>query len=118
MRGETFVTQKIAMAAANIETGKQKKLYLGNLDAKRDWGMPKNMSKVCTLSSTIMKAMILYWLPAAQKQCAALLNWFASLTARLSGKEKVSKKSARMRKTGDVLVEIDPAYFRPPKLTC
>ena len=38
MRGETFVTQKIAKAAVNIETGKQKKLYLGNLDAKRDWG--------------------------------------------------------------------------------
>ena len=36
MRGETFVTQKIAMAAVNIETGQQKKLYLGNLDAKRD----------------------------------------------------------------------------------
>ena len=38
MRGETFVTQKIVKAAVNIETGKQKKLYLGNLDAKRDWG--------------------------------------------------------------------------------
>ena len=38
MRGETFVTQKIAMAVAAIETGKQKTLYLGNLDAKRDWG--------------------------------------------------------------------------------
>ena len=41
MRGETFVTQKIAMAVANIEVGRQQFLYLGNLDAKRDWGHAK-----------------------------------------------------------------------------
>lgn len=40
-RGETFVTRKITMAAARIKTGLQKKLYLGNLDAKRDWGYAK-----------------------------------------------------------------------------
>ena len=37
-RGETFVTRKITMALARIKLGLQKKLYLGNLDAKRDWG--------------------------------------------------------------------------------
>ena len=41
-RGETFVTRKITMAAAKIKMGKQKKLYLGNLDAKRDWGHAKD----------------------------------------------------------------------------
>jgi GDPmannose 4,6-dehydratase len=38
VRGETFVTRKITLAAANIKLGKQETLYLGNLDAKRDWG--------------------------------------------------------------------------------
>ena len=60
MRGETFVTQKIAMAAANIETGKQKNSISAILMPNVTGAMPKNMSKVCTPSSTIMKAMILY----------------------------------------------------------
>lgn len=41
-RGETFVTRKITMAVARIFAGKQKKLYMGNLDAKRDWGYAKD----------------------------------------------------------------------------
>ncbi len=46
-RGETFVTRKITRAATRIKVGLQKKLYLGNLDAKRDWGMPRTMSMPC-----------------------------------------------------------------------
>src|SRR5690606_35583021 len=42
IRGETFVTRKITMAAARIALGKQDKLYLGNLNAKRDWGHAKD----------------------------------------------------------------------------
>ena len=42
LRGETFVTRKITMAVARIALGLQKKLYLGNLDAKRDWGHAKD----------------------------------------------------------------------------
>jgi len=44
-RGETFVTRKITRGLANIIKGSQKKLYLGNLDAKRDWGLPRNTSR-------------------------------------------------------------------------
>ena len=42
VRGETFVTRKITIAAANIKLGKQESLYLGNLEAKRDWGYGKD----------------------------------------------------------------------------
>ena len=46
LRGETFVTRKITRAVANIALGHQKKLFLGNINAKRDWGMPKIMLKL------------------------------------------------------------------------
>ncbi|NMG10141.1 GDP-mannose 4,6-dehydratase [Brasilonema sp. UFV-L1] len=48
-RGETFVTRKITMAVARIVAGKQKKLYMGNLDAKRDWGYAKDYVKAMWL---------------------------------------------------------------------
>ena len=48
-RGETFVTRKITRAVGRIKLGLQDKLYLGNLDAKRDWGMPGTMSRPCGL---------------------------------------------------------------------
>ena len=47
IRGETFVTRKITRAAAAIHLGIQEKLYLGNLDARRDWAMPANMCAAC-----------------------------------------------------------------------
>jgi GDPmannose 4,6-dehydratase len=46
-RGETFVTRKITRAVAAIELGLQEKLFLGNLDAKRDWGHARDSSKAC-----------------------------------------------------------------------
>ena len=47
-RGETFVTRKITRAAGRIKAGLQEKLYLGNLDAKRDWGYAKDYVRKCT----------------------------------------------------------------------
>ncbi len=44
-RGETFVTRKVTRAAARIKLGLQKKLYLGNLDAKRDWGFAEGLRR-------------------------------------------------------------------------
>jgi GDPmannose 4,6-dehydratase len=74
LRGETFVTQKIATAAAAIVTGAQEKLYLGNLDARATGAMPANMLRACTPLSTTMREMILCWQPGAPKPCAALSN--------------------------------------------
>ena len=118
MRGETFVTQKIAMAAANIETSRKNFIW-AILMPNAIGAMPENMSKACTPLSTIMKAMISYWPPGVQKQCAALLNWLLpSLTARLSGKAKVSKKSAKMPKPVIFWWRLIPPISVPPKSTC
>jgi len=46
-RGETFVTRKITRGVASILAGQQQKLFLGNLEARRDWGMPRSMWKGC-----------------------------------------------------------------------
>ena len=58
-RGETFVTRKITRAIARILARKEKYLYLGNLDAKRDWGFARSMSNACGGSSSRKKRMIL-----------------------------------------------------------
>lgn len=117
MRGETFVTQKIAMAAADIEVGKQQKLYLGNLDAKRDWGHAKEYVEG-------MHAIIHHHegddFVLATGRTETVRRFvelaFAELDREIvwqgDGVEEVGKDS----KTGDVLVEIDPRYFRPTEV--
>ena len=117
MRGETFVTQKIAMAAANIETGKQKKLYLGNLDAKRDWGHAKEyvggMHAIINhhegddfVLATGRTETVRRFVELAFAELDREIIWHGE------GVDEVGKDA----KTGDVLVEIDPAYFRPTEV--
>ena len=117
MRGETFVTQKIAMAAANIETGKQKKLYLGNLDAKRDWGHAKEyvegMHSIINhhegddfVLATGRTETVRRFVELAFAELDREIIWQGE------GVEEVGRDST----TGDVLVEIDPAYFRPTEV--
>ena len=117
MRGETFVTQKIAMAAANIETGKQEKLYLGNLDAKRDWGHAKEFVDG-------MFAIINHYegddFVLATGRTETVRRFvelaFAELDREIvwsgEGVDEVGKDAA----TGNVLIEIDPRYFRPAEV--
>ena len=116
-RGETFVTRKITRAVSNILKGKQEKLYLGNLDAKRDWGY----------AGDYVKAM---WL-MMQQDCpedyviatgtAHTVREFATLAFSYAGidieweKKGVDEKGID-KKTGNILVEIDPNYFRPTEV--
>ncbi len=117
MRGETFVTQKIALAAANIETGKQKKLYLGNLDAKRDWGHAREyvegMHAIINhhegddfVLATGRTETVRRFVELAFAELDREIVWQGE------GVEEVGKDT----KTGDVLVEIDPRYFRPTEV--
>jgi GDPmannose 4,6-dehydratase len=117
MRGETFVTQKIAMAAANIEAGKQKKLYLGNLDAKRDWGHAREyvegMHGIINhhegddfVLATGRTETVRRFVELAFAELDREIIWHGE------GVDEVGKDA----KTGDVLVEIDPAYFRPTEV--
>ena len=117
MRGETFVTQKIAMAAANIETGRQKKLYLGNLDAKRDWGHAREYVEGMHAIINHHEGDDFVLATGRTETVRRFVELaFAELNREIvwqgDGVEEVGKDA----KTGDVLVEIDPAYFRPTEV--
>ena len=117
MRGETFVTQKIAMAAANIEAGKQKKLFLGNLDSKRDWGHAREyvegMHAIINhhegddfVLATGRTETVRHFVELAFAELDREIVWQGG------GVDEIGKDA----KTGDVLVEIDPRYFRPTEV--
>ena len=117
MRGETFVTQKIAMAVAAIETGKQKTLYLGNLDAKRDWGHAREyvegMYQILQhdngddfVLATGRTETVRRFVELAFAQVDREIVWQGK------GVDEVGKDAAN----GDILVRIDPRYFRPTEV--
>lgn len=117
LRGETFVTRKITRAVARIKVGLQKKLYLGNLSAKRDWGFARDY----------VEAM---WLLLQQDQAEDYViatgethevREFVELAFREVGIELAWQGSGVDEKgvdkaTGEVLVEVDPRYFRPTEV--
>ncbi len=117
IRGETFVTRKITRAVSRIKLGLQKKLFLGNLNAKRDWGF----------AGDYVEAM---WLMLQQKEPddyviatgeARTVREFCQLAFQEAGidlaweGQGVEEKGLE-QKTGRVLVEVDPAYFRPTEV--
>lgn len=113
-REETFVTRKITLAAARIAQGFQEKLYLGNLDARRDWGYAKDYVECMWL-------MLQYKTPEDFVIATGEMHTvreFATLAFKKVGiqlvwqSEGVNEKGVDM-KTGNVLVEVDPKYFRP-----
>jgi len=115
-RGPTFVTRKITMAVANIEKGKQKCIYLGNLDAKRDWGF----------AGDFVEGM---WLMLQQDKpedyvlatgITTTVRDFVNMSFAVVGKkirwegEGVNEKG--YTENGDCVVQVDPAYFRPTEV--
>ena len=112
-RGETFVSRKITLAAARIATGTQNVLYLGNLEAKRDWGYAKDYVKCMWL-------MLQHDTPedfviATGKQHT--VRRFCELAFKQVGIEIVWKGSGQQeqgvcKKTGKVYIKIDPKYYR------
>ena len=117
MRGETFVTQKIAMAAANIETGKQKKLYLGNLDAKRDWGHARGYVEGMHAIINHHEGDDFVLATGRTETVRRFVELaFAELDREIVWKGEGVEEVGKDASTGDVLVEIDPAYFRPTEV--
>jgi GDPmannose 4,6-dehydratase len=117
MRGETFVTQKIAMAVAAIEAGNQEKIYLGNLDAKRDWGHAKEyvagMHAIINhhegddfVLATGRTETVRRFVELAFAEVGREIAWHGE------GVNEIGKDA----KTGAILVEIDPRYFRPTEV--
>ncbi len=116
-RGETFVTRKITLAAARISLGKQKKLYLGNLDAKRDWGHAKDYVECMWL---ILQHEIADDFVIATGEMHTVRE-FCTITFRevginLKWQGKGLEEKGIDQSTGDVIVEVDPKYFRPTEV--
>jgi GDPmannose 4,6-dehydratase len=117
IRGETFVTRKIARAAALISAGIQDSVYLGNVDAKRDWGYAGDYVEAMWLMlqqpepddyviATGVSHSVREFAEAAFRRVNVNLDW------RGHGVDEVGVD----RRTGKVIVRIDPAYFRPAEV--
>jgi len=114
VRGETFVTRKITMAVASIHHGLQDTLYIGNLDAERDWGHAKDYVEGMWLMLQQDKPDD-YILATNRKMS---VRRFIELSFKEIGKNIIWKgegvdEIGYDEKTGDILVKIDPKYFRP-----
>jgi len=117
IRGETFVTRKITMAASRISLGLQKKLYLGNLDAKRDWGHAKDYVRGMwlMLQQDEPEDFVLATgkMISVREFCdSAFRAADIELVFEGEGEREVGKDA----KTGDVLIEVDPRYYRPAEV--
>lgn len=113
-RGETFVTRKITLAAARIAHGQQDKLYLGNLDARRDWGYARDYVECMWMilqHDSPEDFVIATGEMHTIREFATLAFGEAGMELRWEG-EGVDEKGIDV-KTGKVLVEVDPKYFRP-----
>lgn len=113
-RGETFVTRKITFAAANISAGKQDKLYLGNLDSLRDWGYAKDYVECMWLILQHDKPddfVIATGEQHSVREFCTLSFKYAGIELEWQGKG-VDEKGID-KKTGKVLVEVSPEFFRP-----
>ena len=117
IRGETFVTRKVTRAAARIKLGLQEKLYMGNIDAKRDWGFAGDYVEMMWLmlqqdqpddyvAATGVTTSVRDFITMAFKEAGISLRWDGS-GVNEKGLDAV---------TGKVLVEIDPRYFRPAEV--
>lgn len=116
-RGENFVTRKITLAACRIAAGKQDKLYLGNLSAKRDWGYARDYVECMWLMlqndrpddyviATGEYHTVREFCTLAFREAGIMLRWEGS------GTDEKGIDGA----TGKVLVEVDPKYFRPAEV--
>ena len=116
-RGETFVTRKITLAAARIAQGYQDKLYMGNLDAQRDWGYAKDYIECMWLMlqhETPEDFVIATGEMHSVREFCTLAFREAGIELRWEG-TGVDEKGICV-KTGRSLVEVDPKYFRPAEV--
>ena len=117
VRGETFVTRKITRAAARIKLGLQKKVFLGNLDAKRDWGHARDYVEAMwriLQHDEPDDFVIATGETHSVRQLAELAFKEAGFNIRWEG-TGVDEKGIDAE-TGQTLVEVDPRYFRPTEV--
>lgn len=117
LRGETFVTRKITRAVAAIHHGKQDRLYLGNLDSQRDWGHAREYVEGMwrMLQQPEADDYVL-----ATGKCYSVREFvtaaFAEIGTEIVWKGEGVEERGSCAKSGKVLVEVDPRYFRPTEV--
>jgi GDPmannose 4,6-dehydratase len=118
-RGETFVTRKITRAVAAIECGEQDKLYLGNVDARRDWGHARDFVEGMWLMLQQPEADD-YVLATGEEHSVRefVEHAFGHVGRKIVWKGEGVSEQGIEESSGRVLVEIDRRYFRPTEVEC
>ena len=126
-RGETFVTRKITRGLANIAQGLENCLYMGNIDALRDWGHAKDYVRMQWLMLQQDKPEDYVIATGIQYSVRQFIEWSAQelgITLQFEGSgvneqgviSKIQGSHAPALKIGDVIIKIDPSYFRPTEV--
>ena len=126
-RGETFVTRKITRGLANMAQGLEDCLYMGNIDSLRDWGHAKDYVKMQWMMLQQEKPVDFVIATGQQFTVREFISWAASdlgITLRFEGTgveeqgivDSVTGNKAPAVKAGDILVKVDPRYFRPAEV--
>ncbi len=126
-RGETFVTRKITRGLANIAQGLDSCLYMGNIDALRDWGHAKDYVRMqwMMLQQDVAEDFVIA--TGVQHSVREFINWSAAelgITLRFEGEgvdevgivTEIAGDNAPALNVGDVILKIDPRYFRPAEV--
>jgi GDPmannose 4,6-dehydratase len=117
IRGETFVTRKITRAAAAISRGVQDKLYLGNLNAQRDWGHARDYVRGMWLMVQQDQGDDFVLATGETTEVRRFVEWsFATAGITIDWSGNGLEEKGVCRKTGKVIIEIDPRYFRPTEV--
>lgn len=126
-RGETFVTRKITRGLANIAQGLEQCLYMGNMDALRDWGHAKDYVRMQWMMLQQDKPEDFVIATGIQYSVREFITWSAKelgITLRFEGQgvdevavvDSIEGDNAPALKVGDVIVQVDPRYFRPAEV--
>ena len=117
IRGETFVTRKITRGVARIETGLEACIYLGNLDAKRDWGHARDYVEGMWMMLQQPKPDDYVLATGETRSVREFVEIsFAHIGRRIEWRGKGVEETGVDAKTGKALVKIDPSYFRPTEV--
>ena len=126
-RGETFVTRKITRGLANIAQGLESCLYMGNIDALRDWGHAKDYVRMQWMMlqqsapddfviATGKQYTVREFITRSAKELGITLRFEGKNEAEKAIVEKIGGNNAPALKVGDVIMQIDPRYYRPTEV--
>ena len=127
LRGETFVTRKITRGLSNIAQGLEKCIYMGNMDAKRDWGHAKDYVRMQWLMlqqekptdfviATGKQYSVRDFIRISAEKLGITLKFKEQGLAEMAIVEKIRGENAPALKVGDVIVRVDARYFRPTEV--